>query len=247
MTDASMPSSPEPGLLGRAIGIITSPGAMFAHVVRDPRPATILFIVSAVIAVAATIPQFTETGRQAILNTQVEMIERFGQTVTDEMYAQMEASATSMMSRIFGIVGAFVWMPVVALFFTALFWGIFNVVFGGTATFKQVLGIVTHSMVIMAVGALAALPIQLMQTTYSMTGPFNFGALVPFMDPEGFVARFLSATNAFTIWQTIVLAIGLGVLYRRKSTGIAIGLLVAYAMLIAIGVALFSAFMGRMG
>jgi hypothetical protein len=247
MTDASTPSSPDPGLLGRAIGIITSPGAMFVHVVRDPRPAAILFLVSAVIAFAGTIPQFTQTGRQAILNTQVEMIERFGQTVTDEMYARMEEQATSVTSRVFGIVSAFVSMPIVALFFTALFWGIFNVVFGGTATFKQVLGIVTHSMVIMAVGALVALPIQLMQTTFTFTGPFNLGALVPFLDQEGFVARFLSATNAFTIWQTIVTAIGLGVLYKRKSTGIAISLLALYGVAIAIGVSLFSALMGRMG
>jgi O-antigen ligase len=87
----------------------------------------------------------------------------------------------------------------------------------------------------------------MMQTTFSLAGPFNLGALVPMLDPEGFVARFLTATSAITIWQTIVLAIGLGVLYRRKSTGIAIGLLAAYAALVAVGVAIFSMFADRMG
>ena len=93
MTETQLPSSSDPGLFGRAIGVITSPGATFAHVVASPRPAAILLLVSAVIAVAATIPQMTETGRQAILNAQVEMIERFGQTVTDDMYAAMERQA----------------------------------------------------------------------------------------------------------------------------------------------------------
>lgn len=248
MTEATVPSpEPELGLLGRAIGVVTSPGATFAHVVRDPRPAAILLIVSAVIAIAATVPQMTERGRLATLTTQVEMMERFMGEVPDEMYAQMEAQSRNPLNAVWGVVGAFVWMPLVALFFTALLWGVFNALMGGTGTFKQVLGIVTHSMVIMALGAAAAMPIQLMQSSFSFTGPFNLGALVPMMDPESFVVRFLSWTSAITIWQTVVIAIGLGVLYKRKSTGIAIGLLTAYGGLVLIGVSIYSAFASRMG
>ena len=79
MTDPapSQPDQPQLGLVARAIGVITSPAATFADVVRVPRPAAILFIASAVIAVASTLPQMTERGRQAILQTQVETIERF--------------------------------------------------------------------------------------------------------------------------------------------------------------------------
>jgi len=233
-------------LFARAVGIITSPAATFADVVRSPRPAAILLIVSAVIAIAATVPQMTERGRQAVLDMQVRTRERLMGSGDDEVYARLEEQSRSNARHIFGIVGAFVWLPLVAMFFAALFWGLFNVVFGGGATFKQVLGIVTHSMVIMALGAVVAAPIQMMQTTFSLTGPFNLGALVPMLDPESFIARFLGATSAITIWQTIVLAIGLGVLYKRKSTGIAIGLLAAYGLLVAVGVAIFSAFMGRM-
>jgi len=248
MTEAAA-STPEPelGLLGRAIGVITSPAATFAHVVRDPRPAAILLIVSAVIAVAATVPQMTERGRLAALTAQVEFMERFMGEVPDVMYAQMEAQSRNSLAPVWGAVGAFVWMPVVALFFTALLWGLFNALLGGTGTFKQVLGIVTHSMVIMALGAAAAMPIQLMQDSFSFTGPFNLGALVPMMDPESFIVRFLGWTSAITIWQTIVIAIGLGVLYKRRSTGIAIGLLTAYGGLVLIGVSIYSAVVGRMG
>lgn len=244
----SQPEQPQLGLVGRAVGVITSPAATFADVVRAPRPVLILLVVSAVIAIASTLPQMTERGRQAILQTQIDTIERFtGQPVSDEVYAQMEANSRRSFTRYLGIVATFVWMPIMALFFTAILWGLFNLLLGGTAAFKQVLGIVTHSMVIMAVGAAVSAPIQMMQTTFSLAGPFNLGALVPMLDPEGFVARFLTATSAITIWQTIVLAIGLGVLYRRKSTGIAIGLLAAYAALVAVGVAIFSMFADRMG
>ncbi len=242
-------STPEPelGLLGRAIGVVTSPAATFAHVVRAPRPAAILLIVSAVIAVAATVPQMTERGRLATLTAQVEMMERFMGEIPDDMYAQLETQSRNPLNAVWGVVGAFVWMPIMALFFTALLWGIFNALMGGTGTFKQVLGVVTHSMVIMALGAAAAIPIQLMQSSFSFTGPFNLGALVPMMDPDSFIVRFLSWTSAITVWQTIVIAIGLGVLYKRRSTGIAIGLLAAYGGLVLVGVSIYSAFVGRMG
>lgn len=247
MTDAAPSPPPSIGLLARAVGVITSPAATFADVVRDPRPAAILLVVAAVIAIAATVPQMTEKGRQAVLNTQVQTMERLMGPLDDDVYAQLEAQSHSSTRHVYSIVGTFIWLPLVAMFFTALLWGLFNVLMGGGATFKQVLGIVTHSMVIMALGAVVAAPIQMMQTTFSLTGPFNLGALVPMLDPESFIARFLSFTNAITIWQTIALAIGLGVLYKRKSTGIAIGLLVAYGLLVAVGVAVYSAIVGRMG
>jgi hypothetical protein len=248
MTDPTSQPASELGLLARAIGVITSPAATFAHVVRDPRPTAIVLVVSLVIAVAATIPQLTERGRQAALKTQVDTIEwATGKAIPDDAYAQLEANSRNSVAPYFSGVGAFVFMPIVTLFFAALFWGLFNALLGGTATFKQVLGVVAQSTVIMALGAAISVPIQLMQTTFSLAGPFNLGALVPMLDPDSFVKKLLSATSAITIWQTIVVAIGLGVLYKRKSTGIAIGLLVAYGALVAIGVSLFSALMSRMG
>jgi hypothetical protein len=248
MSNAATPEAPSLGLMARIVGVITSPGSTFADIVRAPRPAVVLLVVSAVIAVAAIVPQMTERGRQAILNTQVQAAERMtGQPVSDRIYAQLEQQSRSPFGKIMGVVSAFIMMPIVALFFAALFWAIFNALLGGTASFKQVLGISTHSMVIMALGAALAVPIQLMQTTISFSGPFNLGALVPMLDRESFLFRFLSFVNAITLWQTVVVAIGLGVLYKRKSTGIAIGLIVVYLALVAIGVTAFSALMGRVG
>jgi hypothetical protein len=246
MSETETPQSPSLGLISRAVGMITSPGATFVDVVRAPRPAAILLVVAAVIAMAATVPQMTEKGRLAVLNTQVQTMERIMGPLDDEVYNRLEEQSHSNTRHIYSIVGTFIWLPIMATFFTALLWGLFNVLMGGGATFKQVLGIVTHSMVIVALGAAVSAPIQMMQSTFSLTGPFNLGALVPMLNPESFIVRFLSFTNAFTIWQMIVLAIGLGVLYKRKSTGIAIGLLAAYGLLVAIGVAVFSVFMSRM-
>lgn len=244
MTDTT-PAAPNPGLFARFIGVITSPKATFQAVVANPKPIGILFLVAVVMSVFTAGMQYTEVGRQSALDMQVSAMERFGMTVTDEMYARMEQQVRSPLSGVWTIISQFVFLPLMALFFAALFWAIFNALMGGSARFKQVLTVVTHSMVIMALGVALTVPVQLIQGQMTMTGPFNLGVLVPMMDENSFVARFLSWMNLFTLWQTFVTAIGLGVLYKRRTTPIAVTLIGIYVVIVAIAVTAFSAFMRR--
>ncbi|MEZ5317218.1 MAG: YIP1 family protein [Vicinamibacterales bacterium] len=247
MTESETPApSPDMGLLARAIGVITSPTATFQAIVQQPRPVIILLLIALVTGVSAAIPQFTERGRQAALQMQVEQMERFtGQPLSDEMYQRMEAQSHSPIGGIGAVVGTLIFMPIIALFFTALYWAVFNAVLGGTAAFKQVLGVVTHSMVVLALGALATLPVQLMSTKWTTTGPFNLAALAPMLAPESFLSRVLSGLNVFTIWQIAILGIGLGVLYKKKPGGITVTLMVLYVVIVVGVVSIFSSFMGR--
>lgn len=244
MTDTT-PAAPDPGLFARFIGVITSPKATFQAVVANPKPIGVLFLVAVVMSVFTAGMQYTEVGRQSALDMQVSAMERFGMTVTDEMYARMEQQVRSPLSGVWTIISQFVFLPLMALFFAALFWAIFNALMGGTARFKQVLAVVTHSMVIMALGVALTIPVQLIQGQMTYTGPFNLGVLVPMMDENSFIARFLSWMNLFTLWQTFVTAIGLGVLYKRRTTPIAVTLIGIYVVIVAIAVTAFSAFMRR--
>jgi hypothetical protein len=235
---------PDQNLLSRAIGIITSPGATFQTVVAYPRPAGILFVVCVVLALATGGPQFTARGRQAALDMQVQQTERLtGKPVTPEAYARMEQFGKY--GGILAVVGIFVAVPLISLLFAAIYWAVFNAILGGTASFKQVLGIVTHSAVIGALGAVLAAPIQYIQGVQSTSGPFNLGAALPMLEPGSFLANYLGGINIFTVWSLIVTAIGLAVLYRRRSTGIAIGLVAAYLVLAAAMTATLGSFMGR--
>ena len=59
------------------------------------------------------------------------------------------------------------------------------------------------------------------------------------MLPEkSFVANFLSAIDVFAVWWVLVLAMGLAVLYRRRTQPIAITLFLLYGV-IAIAIAAF--------
>jgi hypothetical protein len=238
--DAPAPAQPDMGLFARLIGVITSPRATFEQVVAKPRPAGALLISALLLGLAAGLPQFTETGRQAVLTNQVETQEQFmGRPLTDEEYGRAERM--SHYGGYFAMGGTLVSMPIMALIFGGLYWVTFNTIMGGTASFKQVLAIVTHSQIIGAVGAVLAAPIMYMQGKFTAGGPFNLRALVPMLDDSSTIARVLGFTNIFMIWGLVVTAIGLSVLYRRKSLNIAIGLLLVFFVIVF---TLFSVFGG---
>jgi hypothetical protein len=140
------------------------------------------------------------------------------------------------------IAGSLVSMPIVCLFFAAIYWAIFNAILGGTAALKQVLAVVTHSQVITALGTAIGAPVMYMQGSLSMSGPFNLGALVPMLDETNLIARVLGATSVFTLWGIVVTAIGFGTLYRRKTTNIAVALLLVYFLIATAVLAVIASF-----
>jgi hypothetical protein len=131
-----------------------------------------------------------------------------------------------------GMINPLIGLPIWALLVAAIYWVAFNAIMGGTASYKQVLAIVTHSQVIGALGMLAALPIYLIGGgAMTFAGPYNLGALVPTLAAESKLATFLGSISVFNIWGLVVSAIGLAVLYKRNSRNIAIVLIVIYLLI----------------
>ncbi len=173
---------------------------------------------------AAAAPQFTEAGRQAILNARMQ-----GAQATPQATAMVETIGRFL--PYLTLASSLIFVPIMALVLTAIYWAAFNTILGGTATFKQVLATVTHSQVIGALGVLVALPIMLMRPTATMGGPFNLGALVPMLEQGSKLAKLLGNISVFSIWGVFVTSVGLSVLYRRKTTGIFVTLMVVYGLI----------------
>lgn len=240
MTESTMPDPqlaqttpdgpPLPGLLARVIGVITSPSETFAHVVRTPKVSGALFVVCLATALAQGLPQFTESGRAAALEMQVQSMERIGMTVSDEMYNAMAAQSLSNTAGYITLVTTFLFTPVATVIITAIFWALFNTIMGGTATFKHVMAVVAHSQIITTLSLVIAAPIMYMRGQMSASGIANLGALIP-LDETSFLAKFLGMIDLFVIWWLVVLAIGLATLYKRTTNGVATGLLAAYAVI----------------
>jgi Yip1 domain len=244
MSDAPTAPAPVPGLFSRLIGVIFAPKATFDRLVPSPRVFGALAVVCVLIPLAQGLPQLTERGKQAALDAAVQQTERFtGQPVTPEAYARMQATAPY---RIYGtmIVGPAI-SALIMLFFGGLYFVLFNVIMGGTASYKQVMTIVAHAGVITALGMILGAPVQYIQGTANPTGPFSLGVLLPMLDENSFLARMLGFISVISIWQSIVTGIGLGVLYKRKAGGIVIGLLVLSVTFAAIAASIIGMFSSR--
>ncbi len=69
-----------------------------------------------------------------------------------------------------------------------------------------------------------------------MSNPTTVAAFCPMLEPDSFLARLLGAIDVFIIWQLMMLAIGVAVLYGRRTGPIVTTFYTVYA-LIAVGVA----------
>jgi len=244
MPDTADAAVPDQGLLSRAIGVIVSPTRTFEVIAAYPRPATFLFVACLVLGLAKGLPLFSPVARQVLVETQLAFVTGVTkQPVTPELVTQFQNGART--APYTTVAGIFIFGPVMALIFTAVFWAVFNAILGGTASFKQVLGVVTHAQAVGVLGEIVAAPIVWFNGSTHAAGPFNLGALVPMMDPTSPAVIFLTALGFFAIWQFAVTGIGLGVLYKRRTTPIAIALVLIYALIFGAGAVAISSMTAR--
>ncbi|MEX2270043.1 MAG: YIP1 family protein [Vicinamibacterales bacterium] len=221
--------------MSRVIGVITAPRATFEQIVAAPRVAGALGLVALIGALAIGGFLSTDVGQHAWLDQSVAQAEAWtGQPMSDAAYDNQQRMAEY--AGIMGAVQMIVSIPLMALIIGGLVFAIFNALMGGTATFKQVMAVVAHSQIISALAFLVSTPINFIKG--SMTGSTNLAVLFPMLDESSFFARLLGMIDLFALWWLMVLSIGLGVLYRRKTSSVATVLFGIYAV-IALGVAAF--------
>ena len=222
-------------VFSRFIGIITSPRSTFASVVAHPKWFGMYLLTAVIIAFGAALPMTTDAGKQAVLDQQVSGMEAFGMQVSDEMYEQLRQRTSTAPYTTAGsvVVGSLIMSLIIA----GILWAIFNAAMGGDARYKQILAVLFHAGVISALGQLFTGPINYFRG--SVSSATSLGALLPMLDDQSFIGKLAGAIDIFIIWWIIVLAIGLAVLYRRKTQPIAITLFAVYAV-IAIGIAAFT-------
>jgi len=111
---------------------------------------------------------------------------------------------------------------------------IFNLFLDGTATFKQVFSVVAHSSFVLVVQQIVVLPLDYAHE--SLTSPTNLAVFVSFLDDDTLIARLLGSIDLFFVWWLASLAIGLSVLYKRRTASTAaaiLGVYVAIALVLA--------------
>jgi len=237
---AESATAPAKSLPARFMGILFAPRATYADVAAHPRWLGIFLTVFLITASAATALMSTEIGRNALLDQQIAQQESFGRKMTQEQIDQLEKISA------YYVYGApviqLVSLTVGCLVIAGLAFAVFNAIMGGDAAFKQVFAVVAHSGVVLAVLSLFTTPLAYARE--SMAGATNLGVFLPFLDESTFVARMLGAIDLIFIWWMLSLAIGLGVLYRKRTGPIATTLLAIYVAIAVIIAAIKTASTG---
>jgi hypothetical protein len=219
-------------LFSRLVGVIFSPKDTFARIVARPSWVLALTFVTLFVTLLTFVFLSTEVGQAAWLDQQVRQVEAFTGQVTEQQYTTFEAMAPTV--RYWAGLTA-VMVPLFNLVIAGIVLAVFNALLGGSASFKQVAAVLAHSGAVSIVQQIFIFPLNYARE--SMSSATNLGLFVPFLDEGNFVARFLGTIDLFLIWWLLVVAIGLGVLYRRKTAPIFwsfMGVYVVIALVIAL-------------
>ena len=226
---------PGQSFAARFVGVLTSPRATFAHVAARPRWFGMIAALVIVGIVTATALMATDVGRLAALDAARSQFKTFGVTLPPEAEAKMERDLMEMPWWRMGLsasLGQIVMGALLPLIIAGVLLLVFNVMLGGEATFKQIFATVVHANPVLLVGALFTMP--LMYFRGSMTGVTNLGVFLPMLDEASFLAKVLGSIDLVRVWWVLILAIGLGVLYKRKTGPIATALFVVYGIIAVI-------------
>jgi hypothetical protein len=196
-------------------------------VASHPRWASLLVALTLTTAAAGALVSATEVGQLALVDQWERTALAFGQAVDDTRYADLQA--WSRLGPAVAAGNALLAGPGVAIGVSLLVFvwlrraGTTGV---GRVSYRQVLAVVVHAGVVLAVGRLVAAPlVYARETTASAT---TVGAWFPSFDEASPVARFLGAIDLFTLWWAVVLGIGVAVLSGRRARTCAAWIVSAY-------------------
>jgi len=241
MTQTAVGADAAPkSFLARFTGILFSPRETYESVVRHDGWVGMLALSTLVAALSMAALLSTDVGRQAMIDQSVSTMESWGRTVDDAAYAAIEKQ--SAISRYVQPIAILIIGPVMTFIIGGVLLGVFNALLGGDARYKQMLAVVAHTAPVSVVQQLFTVPVNYFRG--SLSSPTNLSVFFPMLEEKSFLVSLLGAIDLFLIWWVFVLAIGLAVLYRRKTRPIAIGLFVTYGV-IALVLALAKGFFSR--
>ncbi len=225
---------PQLSLVSRVIGVVTSPKATYQSIVAHPKFLGMLLLTLGVTFVLVGGFLSTKVGQEAWLDTVLRPESPPEQVATMERIAPYAAY--------FAIGWIAVFIPLMYVVIAGILYVVFNAGLGGNATFKQVLAVVTHAGAPGLLGQFFTIPLN--YSRGAMTSATNLAVAMPFLPEESFLGRLLGTIDLFIVWQVIVLAIGLGVLYRKRTQPIAITFFVLYGLIALIVATVRSSFGG---
>jgi hypothetical protein len=127
-------------------------------------------------------------------------------------------------------------IPVFSLFvlvvFSAVLFFVFNVLMGGDSSFRSVLSVYSYSGLVMIPALIVKLPLIIMKESVNVQTSL---ALLPFANADNrFLYGVLSGFDIFSLWEVILISLGLGVMYKLSTTKAFMAVLILWVLLILV-------------
>ena len=179
----------------------------------------------------------TEVGYDTALE-RIENSSRIPDDQKEEIIAQMEERMDG--PQITGWVASALGGPITVFFMALIALLVGNTFMGGSAKYGQLLNITAWAYMINILESIIKIPLMLNKWSlevYTGLGVFGIG------EKGSFINSIFNAIDIFAIWRIVLMAIGMGIIYNKKTRPYAIAMLVAWFVLKLIGAG-FSSFFG---
>ena len=212
-----------PPFFSRVVNVFFAPGELFEKLRDNPVWFWTLLLAGVMITASmAVVP--AEAWEQMLQAQSAES----GQEIPEGMGTIIRISGT-----VFAALGVFIWAFILA----GLVMLLFTFFMGGDGTYKQYLSVVSHSMLISALGAVVTTPLKVIKLDPQLT--LNLGTFLPFLE-EGFLLRFLTMMDLFGLWGFAILAVGITKIDPRRSFGGTFGILFVIFAVVSLAIAYFT-------
>lgn len=138
--------------------------------------------------------------------------------------------------RIQTVIGEIIRVLIGLILLTSFVYFLCNIILGGDSSYKKVLSIVTYTSFIPTLGAILKTPLILAKNSANVQT--SLALLVPEGDFTKIRYMLLGALEIFSIWQIILIALGITVLYKFSATKAFFATLIGWAILVFIGIGL---------
>lgn len=218
------------GLLVRLRDVFFRPVRVFEQLARVPLWAGALLVSLTVATLAQAAFMRSAVGSAAVVDARIASYDRMKDRITKEQYDRAVNDAIRSSSTIWyevplrNVVSATSWMLVSSTIFYAIFNGLFG---AGFAKFGNVFAVVSHSWIILVSGRVLVHGLNYLNA--STTSTTSALVLLPFdLDEVSIVGAFFEQVDLVSVWWTVVVAVGLAVLYKRPIKPVAACFLLFY-------------------
>jgi hypothetical protein len=229
----------------RATNVFASPTDLYNEVAAQPVKASswsVPFVVSLLLALVFTFSLYNNPSlRQQIYDSQERSMKQAVAEgkMTQDQFEQVSSGMESSGPMMFMLFGSGIALVSISIFFfgaALLMWLIAKVGLKASASYGKILEVLGLGSIIGIVGTfITLLLMNVFNTMYATPSGSLF--IMSSFDPTSTLHRFIAATNIFTIWEVVILGIGISKVSGKPSSvgiGCMAGLWIVWVILSAL-------------